>query len=86
MVVRGRVQGVFFRDFTLQRASELGLRGYVRNLPHGQSVEVVAEGDRAKLQRLIEHLKAGPPSAVVSDMEISWSEFSGEYDRFGVRY
>ena len=86
VVVRGWVQGVFFRDFTLKRASELGLSGYVRNLPHGQSVEVVAEGARAKLQRLIEFLKIGPPSASVSNVEVSWGEFSGEYDRFGVRY
>ena len=86
VVVKGRVQGVFFRDFTLYKASELGLSGYVRNLPHGQSVEVVAEGNKLKIKRLIEFLKIGPTSALVSDVEINWSEFSGEYSEFRVRY
>jgi acylphosphatase len=86
VVVSGRVQGVFFRDFTLYKASELDLSGYVRNLPHGQSVEVVAEGNRLKILKLIEFLKIGPTSALVSDVEIHWSEFSGEYSEFRVRY
>jgi acylphosphatase len=86
VVIYGSVQGVFFRDFTSRRAGELGLTGYVRNLPGGGSVEVVAEGDKAKLEELIAHLKKGPPRAIVERIEVNWSLPSGNYSRFSVRY
>ncbi|TET25605.1 MAG: acylphosphatase [Dehalococcoidia bacterium] len=85
-VVYGYVQGVFFRDFTCRRASELGLSGYVRNLPSGEAVEVYAEGERKRLERLIDYLKTGPPSAKVDRVETSWSEYSGGYQGFRIRY
>ncbi len=84
-IVHGYVQGVFFRAFVSQRASELGLSGYARNLPTG-AVEVVAEGERKQLERLISHLKAGPPSARVERVVTNWSEYTGKYADFGVRY
>lgn len=86
VVVYGSVQGVFFRDFTYRRAEELGLTGYVRNLPGGSSVEVVAEGERVKLEELIAHLKKGPPRAIVERIEVNWSPPSGNYSHFSVRY
>ncbi len=61
--VRGRVHGVFFRAFVEDRARELNLYGYVRNRPDG-TVEVRAEGERPKLEKLVEHLKAGPPAEI----------------------
>ena len=82
----GRVQRVFFRDFTSRQAIELGLTGYVRNLPDGQAVEVQAEGERSKLERLIEHLKVGPPKAKVKRVETNWSEYSGGYSGFSIKY
>ena len=85
-VVYGSVQGVFFRDFTFRRAVELGLTGYVRNLPGGSSVEVLAEGEKVKLEKLIGYLKIGPPWAVVERVELSWSPPGGSYPRFSVRY
>ncbi|MBF8266970.1 MAG: acylphosphatase [Dehalococcoidia bacterium] len=81
-VVRGRVQGVGFRDFVARRARALGLRGYVRNLPDGHSVETVAEGRRETLEELLRHLKAGPPEARVERVDTWWSEASGDYERF----
>jgi acylphosphatase len=84
-IVHGYVQGVFFRAFVSQRADELGLSGYARNLPTG-AVEVVAEGERKQLERLINHLKTGPPSAKVEKVATSWSEYTGNYSGFGVRY
>lgn len=57
--VYGWVQGVGFRAYTRWRANELGLNGYVRNLPDG-SVEVVAEGPEEALKRLIDYLWVGP--------------------------
>ena len=67
-VVRGRVQGVGFRHHTKLRARELGLVGWVRNLPDG-SVEVVAQGAAAELGRLADFLRVGPPSARVDAVD-----------------
>ncbi len=86
VIVHGHVQGVFFRDFTLRWAKELGLVGYVRNLPDWTAVEVRAEGERQQLDKLIEQLKVGPPGAEVERVEASWSEHSGSYTRFSIRY
>ena len=86
VMVYGRVQGVFFRDFTSRRAGELGLTGYVRNLLGGKAVEVQAEGERDRLKRLIDHLKDGPPGARVERVETTWSEYTGSYSGFSIRY
>ncbi len=83
--VRGRVQGVFFRAFVEEWAQQLGLKGYVRNLSSGH-VEVVAEGERERVERLVEYLKTGPPAARVSRVETTWSEYTGNYSSFRVRY
>lgn len=85
-VAYGRVQGVFFRAFVFQRARELGLTGYVRNLPGGQAVEVRAEGEREQLAEMVEHLKVGSPASRVERVETKWSEYSGRYSGFSVRY
>ncbi len=63
-IVTGRVQGVFYRASTRQRALELGLVGYARNQPDG-SVEVVASGTDAALEALQTWLQQGPPAAQV---------------------
>ncbi len=86
VIVYGYVQGVFFRAFTSRRATELGLTGYVRNLPDGESVEVVAEGERRQLEQLISYLKVGPPAAKVERVVTNWSEYSGGYSGFSIRY
>jgi len=84
-IVRGRVQGVFFRGFTVGCARKLGLDGSVRNLPDG-TVEVCAEGDREVLERLVGCLKEGPPAARVDGVAAAWSEAIGRYDDFSARY
>jgi acylphosphatase len=84
-IVHGRVQGVYFRDFARRRATELGLTGYARNLPDG-TVEVHAEGERGQLQRLITHLESGPPAARVGKIVTDWSEYTGDYTKFSVKY
>ncbi len=85
-VVYGHVQGVFFRAFVSRRATELGLTGYVRNLPGGEAVEVHAEGERNKLEQLVGHLRAGPPAATVERVATKWSEYTGSYSGFRIRY
>ena len=70
MVVSGRVQGVFFRQHTLERARELGLRGYVRNLPDG-TVEAVAAGPERGIKVFIAFCRKGPDSARVEDVKVN---------------
>ena len=85
-IVYGRVQGVFFRDFVSRLAAELGLTGYVRNLPTGEAVDVHAEGERRRLEELVDYLKVGPPVAKVEKVVINWSEYRGTYSNFRIRY
>jgi acylphosphatase len=67
--VSGRVQGVWFRAATVERASALGLAGYARNLVDGR-VEVLAIGEGGAVDRLIEWLHRGPPAAEVAAVEV----------------
>ncbi len=83
--VYGRVQGVFFRAHTVEKARSLGVTGYVRNMSDG-SVEAVIEGDRDKVLELIEWMKVGPPLARVDDIKIDFSEYRGEYKDFRIKY
>ncbi|MDD5339091.1 MAG: acylphosphatase [Dehalococcoidales bacterium] len=82
--VRGRVQGVFFRASVEEQAIQLGLSGYVRNRP-GNVVEVIAEGDKANLEKLVEYLEVGPPAASVKEVNTTWGEFTGGFSSFRVR-
>ncbi len=84
VVVYGRVHGVFFRAFASGQAKELGLTGYVRNLPEG-AVEVQAEGERKQLEKLINYLKVGPPIAKVERVVTNWSEYTGSYSNFSTK-
>ncbi len=84
-IVTGMVQGVNFRWFTQRRASELGLVGYVRNRPDG-SVELVAEGPRDTLERLLDAVRVGPSMAAVENVDVRWDAPSGEMGRFEIRY
>lgn len=83
--ISGRVQGVFFRDFTRRWAKTLGLTGWVRNVFDGR-VEVVAEGSEEALQTLVEKLKEGPPAAVVEKVDVNWEEYKAEFTDFTIRF
>ena len=83
--VYGRVQGVFFRAFVTRCARELGLSGYVRNLPDG-AVEVGVEGERQQLEKLVGFLELGSPGARVNEVATIWSEYTGNYSGFSIRY
>ncbi len=85
-VVRGRVQGVGYRDYVETRARFLRLVGYARNLPDGRSVEVVAEGPRDALDQLVEHLRDGPRMSRVDGVDVEWREATGEYREFGAAF
>lgn len=82
--ISGRVQGVFFRDFTRRWAETLGLTGWVRNVFDGR-VEVLAEGEEEKLHYLLEKLKEGPPLARVDTIEVTWEEYKAEFNDFKIK-
>jgi acylphosphatase len=81
--IRGKVQGVFFRESTRQEATRLGLTGWVRNRDDG-SVEAVAEGAQAALEEFIRWCHRGPQAARVTDVERTESEPTGEFRAFTV--
>jgi acylphosphatase len=82
--VTGRVQGVCFRYYTQQKAISLGLKGYVKNLPNGSSVEIVAEGTEDMLNMLLDWSKKGPPAANVLDITYSKENFLNEFSSFEI--
>jgi acylphosphatase len=84
-LVSGRVQGVFFRQNTRERARALGLKGWVRNTEDGK-VEAVFEGEREKIEKILEWMRKGPPFARVDGLKIEWEDFKGEFDDFEIRY
>lgn len=83
-IVKGRVQGVGFRYFVYDNALDLGLRGWVRNRWDG-SVEVLAEGERQELDKLLKVLRRGPRSSFVTDVKPVWQPATGEYNNFQIR-
>ncbi len=82
--VFGRVQGVGYRHFVLQTARRLGVRGWVRNRLDG-SVEVMAQAPAGVLDGFIQILRAGPPLAAVTDVQISWEPPAPAESPFRVR-
>ncbi len=83
MRIKGRVQGVGFRFAAVDEARRLGLTGWVRNT-HAGDVELVAEGPRDRLQRLGTWCHAGPPGALVTDVDEQWLADAGEFDAFRI--
>ena len=81
--IHGRVQGVFFRASTTDKANELGLTGWVRNNPDG-SVEVVAEGSSEGVEKLVAWSYVGPRHAVVNSVEVDWEPYLDEYKEFTI--
>ena len=85
VVVSGRVQGVFFRDYTQRQAGALGVRGWVRNLLDGR-VEALFEGEEKAVQRMVAWCQQGSPEAYVTDVEVDYQPYVGEFLGFQVRY
>ncbi len=85
LFVSGRVQGVFFRYETRDKAHELGVHGWVRNLPDGR-VEAIVEGRKDEVEKLVEFCCTGPPGAKVVNLDLKWENPTGEYKDFTIRY
>ena len=82
--IKGRVQGVGFRAFVVDRALTLGVKGWCRNRWDG-SVEVMAEGERKALDQLLLSLRRGPSMSNVSQLDLEWLSPTGEFKSFYVR-
>lgn len=82
--IRGRVQGVYFRASTVEQAQRLGITGWVRNCLDG-SVEVVAEGEKAELEKLISWCRKGPSGALVKKVQTEWEASKQEFYNFSVK-
>ncbi|MEN8687660.1 MAG: acylphosphatase [Desulfuromonadales bacterium] len=85
VIVHGRVQGVFFRQSTVEMASAIGLTGRVRNCPDG-TVAAIFEGDREKVKEAVAWCHHGPPAARVSNIKVDWQDCFGEFDCFKIDY
>jgi acylphosphatase len=83
VVVRGHVQGVFFRAEAHDRARSLGLTGWARNVADG-AVEAVFEGSREHVESMVAWCDRGPSGARVDEVEVEWEEPRGE-GRFSIR-
>lgn len=83
-LITGKVQGVFYRQTTLEKAKALGVTGWVRNLPNG-SVECVLCGDEDAVQSLCDWLWLGPESAKVTDVQINDHDLEA-FQEFTIRF
>ena len=83
--VSGRVQGVFFRSNLQKEAERRNITGWVRNLHNGR-VEAVFEGEKFDVDHLIEFCKRGPSGAIITNIEVFWERYTGEFKNFKIRY
>lgn len=83
--VEGRVQGVFFRANTVDKAYSLNIVGWVRNCPDA-SVEAVFEGKKDAVEKIINWCRMGPPGALVRNVNVNWEEPTGEFKTFSIKY
>ena len=81
LLVEGHVQGVGFRFYVQDKAAAFDLTGWVRNL-HDDRVEIMAEGERAKLDEFINQVQRGPRNALITDLQLEWMPPAGNYRRF----
>ena len=85
VIIHGRVQGVAFRHYTRLRALELGVAGWVRNLPDG-TVEGLFEGEAAAVGSMVDWCRTGSPASQVERLELCEGACGGEFDTFSIRY
>lgn len=83
ITVKGIVQGVGFRYYITRAAKELNITGYAKNLYTGE-VEILAEGARSSLEKIIEIAQKGPPHSRVESCKVDWLEFENKYRNFEI--
>lgn len=83
--VSGRVQGVYFREYTRREAHKVGVTGWVRNLWDGR-VEAIFEGPRQAVEHMVRWCHRGSPRAYVEHVEVHYESCTGEFTTFTVRW
>jgi len=83
--ISGRVQGVFFREYTKKKAKELGVKGWVKNLKDGR-VEAVFEGEDKAVEEIVKWCWEGSPYARVENVETTEEDYSDEFGNFEIRW
>ncbi len=83
--VSGRVQGVFFRSETRREANRRNVVGWIRNNPDGR-VEAVFEGAKKDVEKVIDFCRRGSPAARVTDVDVQWEDYTGEFEDFRIRF
>lgn len=83
LMIEGRVQGVFFRASAQAEAHRLGIAGWVRNRPDG-AVELIAEGKRKAVDDFVAWCRHGPRGAEVTNVQVEWQEYTGEFSAFRI--
>jgi acylphosphatase len=81
--IKGKVQGVFYRDWTAQKARALGLTGWVKNLEDGR-VETTFEGPKEKVSEMVEKCREGSVLAKVEHIDAIWETATGEFSSFEI--
>lgn len=82
--VSGSVQGVFFRVETRSEALKRNVAGWVQNTSEGR-VEAIFEGDKADVEQLIDFCRRGPPGARVTEIDLHWETYTGEFKAFKIQ-
>ncbi len=81
--IEGFVQSVGFRHFVKSKAVELGLKGFVQNLPDGR-VEAVLQGSKENIEKLIKLCKKGPFLSEVEDVDVQWENSEEKFEKFDI--
>ena len=83
--VLGKVQGVFYRENTRKKAKKLGVSGWVKNLRDNR-VEAVFEGNKSKVEEMVNWARKGPIWAKVEALDVVWEDYTGQFASFEIGY
>jgi acylphosphatase len=83
ILVTGKVQGVWYRDFVFKNAIALNLSGWVRNNSDG-TVSAAVEGEEEIINQLIDKIKIGSPLSKVEDVKVNWQPFENKFNSFKI--
>jgi len=85
VIISGRVQGVWFRSSTKQKAEQLGVTGWVKNTRDG-CVEAIFEGEENNIKEIVEWCHRGPPLAKIERVEVKNQNITNGFDGFSIKY
>ena len=85
MIIEGRVQGVFFRARAYEKANQLGIKGWISNLPSGVEVEIIAEGEDEKIEEFLNWCSNGPRGARIDNIQADYEIPKNEFERFRIK-